>query len=94
VELLPLTCILAPLGESVVLYEKLFLLYLYLGSTLGEGVIFLEELLPLYLYLGSTLGEGVILREELLPLVLPQLGRGTVQVQVLPHLDVLLAPDD
>jgi hypothetical protein len=63
----------ASLGESVVLYEKLFLLYLYLGSTLGEGVI---------------------LREELLPLVLPQLGRGTVQVQVLPHLDVLLAPDD
>jgi len=76
----------------VVLSKELLPLYLYPGSPLCQGVVLSKELLPLYLYLGSPLCEGVVLRKELLPLVLPELGWGTVQVQVLPHSDVLLTP--
>lgn len=64
-----------------------YTLYTYLGQELLAPPAALVVLLDL----GPALDDGVVLGQELLPLVLPQLGRGNVQVNMVPAPEKLVA---
>ena len=64
-----------------------YTLYTYLGQELFAPPAALVVLLDL----GPALDDGVVLGQELLPLVLPQLGRGNVQVNMVPAPEKLVA---
>ena len=49
---------------------------------LGQEVLTPPAALVVLLDLGPALDDGVVLGQELLPLVLPELGRGNVQVNM------------
>ena len=58
---------------------------------LGQEVLAPPAALVVLLDLGPALDDGVVLGQELLPLVLPQLGRGNVQVNMVPAPEKLVA---
>ena len=62
-------------------------------KVLGQSLLRYRVTLQCDLYFSSALCEAVVLSQELLPLVLPQLGRGEVQVNVLLAPEELLAPE-
>ena len=61
------------------------------STYLGQEVLALPAALVVLLDLGPSLDDGVVLGQELLPLVLPQLGRGNVQVNMVPAPEKLVA---
>ena len=61
------------------------------STYLGQEVLAPPAALVVLLDLGPALDDGVVLGQELLPLVLPQLGRGNVQVNVVPAPEKLVA---
>ena len=63
------------------------------GLYLRQELLAPPAALVVLLDLGPALDDGVILGQELFPLVLPQLGRGDVQVNVVPTPEKLIASE-